>query len=209
MNAINGKNAVRVLMACSLALLVAATSSMAWGRRGDGYRGGSGGGYHGGGSGYHDGYRGHGWHGFNRSYYWGGFYIGPQWFGGPTVVVAGVPYYYYGGYYYAPAGDYLALAQPPVTQPQVVAEPQTADQPAAQAQAPEQPTAEAQPQTERQAAVAGNTGDSVTINVPNASGGFTPVILVKTDKGYAGPQGEFYPNHPTVAQLKVLYGGNK
>ena len=50
------------------------------------------------------------------------------------------------------------------------------------------------------------SGDIVTVNVPNARGGYTPVKLVKTANGYLGPQGEFYPNHPTVAQLKGLYG---
>jgi len=48
--------------------------------------------------------------------------------------------------------------------------------------------------------------DTVTVNVPNAHGGYTPVKLVKIDKGYLGPRGEFYQGHPTVAQLKVRYG---
>ncbi len=47
---------------------------------------------------------------------------------------------------------------------------------------------------------------SVTINVPNSNGSYTPVTLVKQGDGYVGPQGEYYPNHPTVEQLKVLYG---
>lgn len=48
--------------------------------------------------------------------------------------------------------------------------------------------------------------DYLTINVPNSNGSYTPVTLVKTDSGYTGPQGEFYLSHPTVDQLKVLYG---
>jgi hypothetical protein len=51
-----------------------------------------------------------------------------------------------------------------------------------------------------------NSGDEFTVNVPNASGGYTAVKLVKGDKGYIGPQGEFYPSNPTIAELKVLYG---
>lgn len=50
------------------------------------------------------------------------------------------------------------------------------------------------------------SGDIFTVNVPNARGGYTPVKLVKTANGYLGPQGEFYAGHPTVAQLKGLYG---
>jgi hypothetical protein len=52
----------------------------------------------------------------------------------------------------------------------------------------------------------GEAEESFTINVPNAKGEFTPVKLVKHDKGFIGPQGEFYPDHPTVDELKVLYG---
>ena len=48
--------------------------------------------------------------------------------------------------------------------------------------------------------------DTVTVNVPNARGGYTPVKLVKTDKGYTGPKGELYAGHPTVRQLTALYG---
>jgi len=47
---------------------------------------------------------------------------------------------------------------------------------------------------------------SITINIPNANGGYTPVKLVKSNGGYIGPQGEFYTEMPTVEQLKVLYG---
>jgi hypothetical protein len=49
--------------------------------------------------------------------------------------------------------------------------------------------------------------DTVTINVPSNSG-YVPVKLIKKSRGYVGPQGEFYPDHPTIAQLKALYGGN-
>ncbi|MBU1727531.1 MAG: hypothetical protein KJ880_07865 [Candidatus Omnitrophica bacterium] len=49
-------------------------------------------------------------------------------------------------------------------------------------------------------------GETVIINVPNSNGSFTPVALVKQNGGYMGPQGEYYPVHPTVEQLKALYG---
>lgn len=48
--------------------------------------------------------------------------------------------------------------------------------------------------------------DYFIINVPNPDGSFTPVKLIKSGVGYIGPQGEFYPEHPTVEQLRVLYG---
>jgi hypothetical protein len=48
--------------------------------------------------------------------------------------------------------------------------------------------------------------DTATITIPNSKGGFTPVRLVKHNNGYLGPQGEFYAGHPTVDQLKALYG---
>lgn len=49
-------------------------------------------------------------------------------------------------------------------------------------------------------------GQTVTINVPNSNGSFTPITLVKQGNGYIGPQGEYYSGNPTVDQLKVLYG---
>jgi len=47
---------------------------------------------------------------------------------------------------------------------------------------------------------------TVTINVPNSNGSYIPITLVEQNGGYFGPQGEYYPGHPTVEQLRVLYG---
>lgn len=47
--------------------------------------------------------------------------------------------------------------------------------------------------------------DTVVINIPGTKGGYIPVRLKKTKFGYIGPQGEFYI-HPTIDQLKALYG---
>ncbi len=45
-----------------------------------------------------------------------------------------------------------------------------------------------------------------TVNIPNEkTGGYTEVTLKRTDKGFLGPQGEFYPDFPKVAQLKAMY----
>ena len=43
------------------------------------------------------------------------------------------------------------------------------------------------------------------INIPNGDGSYTSVTLTKTDKGFLGPQGEFYADHPTEEQLKARY----
>jgi len=50
------------------------------------------------------------------------------------------------------------------------------------------------------------SNETVTINVPNSNGSYISITLVRRDKGYYGPQGEYYPNHPTVDQLRALYG---
>ena len=48
--------------------------------------------------------------------------------------------------------------------------------------------------------------DSFTINIPNNTSGYTAVTRKRSGNGYLGPQGEFYPQCPTVAHLKVIYG---
>jgi hypothetical protein len=45
-----------------------------------------------------------------------------------------------------------------------------------------------------------------SVNIPNTDGTYTVVKLTKSGNGYTGPQGEFYDGHPTVEQLKILYG---
>lgn len=100
-----------------------------------------------------------------------------------TVVYNRTPYYYCDGYYYRPYsyGGYVVVSPPVVAQPVVVAE-----QPKiAAVQAP----------------------DIITINIPNSRGAYMPVMLRRSGNGYIGPQGEYYSRHPTVEQLKILYGG--
>ena len=185
----NVKNSMRMFAGSLLICLLCGAGSVAV-ARGGGFHGG-GGGFHGYGGGFH----GYGWSGgFYHPHYWGGFYIGSEWFWGPTIVVAEVPYYYYGGIYYTPSGDGLVAVTPPATEPAVIVSTPSAPSEAAQAPAKGEPKAAQQP------------GETVTVNVPNAGGGYSPVKLVKVDKGYLGPQGEFYAGHPTIAELKVLYG---
>lgn len=46
---------------------------------------------------------------------------------------------------------------------------------------------------------------TVVVTVPNPNGSYIPVTLEKYSDGYKGPNGEFYPDYPTVDQLKAMY----
>ncbi|MDE2222880.1 MAG: hypothetical protein KGK03_07400 [Candidatus Omnitrophica bacterium] len=94
------------------------------------------------------------------------------------VVINGVTYYTNNGVYYT-YGQYGY---------QAVAAPVGA------------PAAPATPQ------VTTASDDTITINIPNSKGGYTPVILKKSGKGFVGPQGEFYSEFPKVSQLQTMYG---
>jgi hypothetical protein len=48
--------------------------------------------------------------------------------------------------------------------------------------------------------------EASTINIPNSRGGYTSVTLRRSGNGFIGPQGEYYPNYPSVEQLRVMYG---
>jgi len=50
------------------------------------------------------------------------------------------------------------------------------------------------------------SGDSATVNVPNTNGGYTAVVLKRSGNGYVGPQGEYYDQVPSTAQLQAMYG---
>jgi hypothetical protein len=50
------------------------------------------------------------------------------------------------------------------------------------------------------------SGDTVTVNVPNSSGGYTAVVLKRSGNGYVGPQGEYYDQVPSTEQLQAMYG---
>lgn len=56
------------------------------------------------------------------------------------------------------------------------------------------------------AAAAPSTMDTFTINVPNARGAYTAVVIRRSGEGFVGPQGEFYESFPLVSELKVIYG---
>ncbi|MCX5707432.1 MAG: DUF6515 family protein [Candidatus Omnitrophica bacterium] len=96
-----------------------------------------------------------------------------------TVVIGGAQYYSYNNVYYKPCPSGYA----------VVPQPAVAVAPAPVFLAPQQVP-----------------NETVTINVPNSNGSYTAITLVKRDNGYIGPQGEYYPDHPTLEQLRALYG---
>lgn len=96
-----------------------------------------------------------------------------------AVVIGSAQYYYYNNVYYKPCpSGYIVVPQPVVVA-----------SPAPVVFAPKQVP-----------------NETVTINVPNSYGSYTPITLVRRDNGYIGPQGEYYPNNPTIDQLRALYG---
>jgi len=167
----------------SLLILLSASGSFAWsGRHGGSF---------------------HGYGGFHGYYGWGygNLYVGsivgylPE--GYNVVVVDGNGYYYYNGYYLTacPSG-YVVVPAPVVAQAPVAY--------SAGHTAVQQPTDQAKQSVTAQPMSSSN--DTVIINIPNSTGGFTAVQLTKYKDGYKGTQGEFYPKNPTVAQLRLLYG---
>ena len=74
------------------------------------------------------------------------------------------------------------------------------------------PIAQAAPAAGGAPGIAGPGGlataqQTTVVNVPNTNGSYTPVTLQLASSGmYIGPQGEIYPNLPTVTQLQTMYG---
>jgi len=103
------------------------------------------------------------------------------------VVVNGMTYYVSSGtyYIYTPHGYRVVSAPMAVIQPPMVQTTVTVTQPAPVPAVPE---------------------GSFVVNVPNSSGGYTPVTIIRSGAGFVGPQGEFYPDFPKVSQLRAMYG---
>jgi hypothetical protein len=177
------KSKVLVVAVLLLAFTVSySANAFAWGGRGGGSHG-------------HYYYRGGRWH--DSGWFWGSFATGlalgaivatlPPYH--ETVYVRGAPYYYYDGTYYRPySTGYIVVPAPATTT--VVTVPAATNVVIA--------PAVTQPQVV--------SGETAVVNIPNAGGGYTPVTLTKYKTGYLGPQGEYYEGHPTVDQLRVLYG---
>jgi hypothetical protein len=105
------------------------------------------------------------------------------------VSVNGVTYYVSNGAYYIYNGYGYQLVSPPVTPTTTV----TNLAPPAEVNAPNE----------------GNQQNVFTINIPNDEGNYTPVTLKRSGNGFVGPQGEFYNEFPSIAQLKLMYGRKK
>jgi hypothetical protein len=131
-----------------------------------------------------------------------------------TVVVGREAYYYYDGCYFRPApGGYVVVPAPVVSQPVYVTPPPAPvvyinPPPVVMTStAPVQAPAPAQAAPPPQApAPAGQDTSSVTINIPNDKGNYTPVTLRRSGTGFIGPQNEYYPEFPRVEQLRLMYG---
>ena len=123
-----------------------------------------------------------------------------------TVIENGAPYYYYGYTYYTPVSNGYVVAAPPTAPalPQMTA-PAAVQTPApapSLAPTPATPPHPALYETPKDEDANRNVYD---IYIPNGNGSFTSISLRKTEKGFLGPQGEFYPDHPTVEQLRERY----
>jgi hypothetical protein len=152
--------------------------SFAYGHGGGGFHGG-GGGFHGGRGGYH------GYGGYDN------FAVGFSY----------SPYYDNLGYYYPYYPSYydsgVLVSSPVIVTPEVIVQPSTIITTAST-----YPTTEISPVQIIPTAM----DDNMTLNIPNAAGGYSAVLIKKSGKGFIGPQGEFYPEFPKVSVLKVLYG---
>jgi hypothetical protein len=182
------KNKVLVVMVLCLSFALSASAAYAWG--GGRY-------YHRGGRWYRDDWF---WFGAGVTALTIGAYVNSLPYGYNTVMVGGVPYYYYNGNYFATGqGGYVVVA-PPMAVPMAPAAPsgyvvtEPGKVPVAAAAAPATTT------------IPGNAVNSnFEVRIPNDNGSFTLVALKQTEKGFLGPQGEFYADHPTQEQLKDRY----
>lgn len=140
-----------------------------------------------------------------------------------SVRLRGARYYYYDGLYYDRAGADYVLISPPVGA--VVRVIPTDYRPVVingvtyytdsgtyyvytrrgyqVVPAPAPMVLQSPPPAPVQAVV--DTDDAFTVNVPNSSGGYTPVLLKRSGKGFIGPQGEFYAEFPPISQLRAMY----
>jgi hypothetical protein len=153
-----------------------------------------------------------------------------------TLVLAGLTYYYCDGvYYHKTAHKYLVIAPPvgavvtilpDVYQPmtingityytyddiyyQAVPEGYIVVTPPSPGAVPAPPAGSAvviPPNAGTVNTPAQGKREFFTVNIPNDSGGYTPVVINRHGKGFVGPQGEYYPKFPSVKQLQVMYGG--
>ena len=109
-----------------------------------------------------------------------------------------------GRVYYTDNGVYYILTQhhgyKVVAQPVVYAQPQTVV-----VTQPQQVVVTASAPAVMVPPVPVDSQDTFPVNIPNGTGAYTTVVIKKSGNGFVGPQGEFYAQFPTVAQLKAMY----
>lgn len=109
------------------------------------------------------------------------------------IVYNGITYYTDGGVYYVYTSSGYQVVPPP----------------AMYVQAQNSVLVSAPSVVERHMAITTMGADQkemYTVNIPNdKTGGYTEVTIKRTDKGFLGPQGEFYAEFPRVEQLKAMY----
>ena len=134
-----------------------------------------GGGHHGGGGGYH-GYGGRGYGNFGLGFSYS-------------------PYYDNLGYYYPYYPSYyetgVLVSSPVVVTPEVVVQPSTIISTAST-----YPTSEISPVQ----ITPTEMDDDITLNIPNATGGYSTVMLQKSGNRFIELQGEFYPGISLISQ---------
>ena len=197
-----------ILLVLIIIIIALPTNSYSWGREG-----------------FHHGY-------YYRGYHHWGYYHGyyPYWFfphGYIIITLGDVPYYYWGGYYYLYDDPAFVMVTPPVgavigTVPdnyeQIIINGQTyytyngtyykkvengyqIVTPPVIVSTNKAPATKDQGKNINQ----NTTPESFTVNIPNSKGGYTPVIIKRSGTGFVGPQGEYYKEFPSVAQLKAMY----
>lgn len=57
--------------------------------------------------------------------------------------------------------------------------------------------------------VSGNARDDIFVRLPDSNGGYVEVKLSRTNRGFKGPQGEFYSEFPPMEQMREMYGDKR
>lgn len=141
-----------------------------------------------------------------------------------TVVVGGAPYYYYDDVYYQSApGGYVVVAPPAAASIKEVPdgyEPVILNgttyyfnngayyiyTPYGYQSVPPPAAAGATAIAVKPSSAVVDKETVFTVNIPNKSGGYKPVVIKRSGKGFVGPQGEYYSEFPEVSQLETMYG---
>jgi|GEM_PF-1233342 len=123
------------------------------------------------------------------------------------IVINGFTYYTSNGVYYRRTHDgYLVVEQPQTVVVETV-KVVTQDSPVTTTITPTLTTTTTTPITST--VTTATPQDSFTVRIPSFQGGYVAVTLKRSKDGFIGPQGEFYPEFPSVEQLKVMYDKKK